>query len=128
MKPFRERIKKLNLDPFPTRLYIVASTDPQKSRIKRSNILGHYDWAPDTVALHSTDGPISYIFIENGADIGDITHEIYHVVHRLMEYIGAKHENEVMAYFMGYLVREAALHVYATPTRAKKKGKHVKSK
>lgn len=125
MKPFKERIKKLDLVPFPYEVQIIVSTDPQKSRIKRSNILGHYTWDPETTALHSSVDGRSYVFFKEGADIGVIAHEMYHVLHRLMEFVGAKHENEIMAYFMGHLVRETAIFTYSPGWKSKRKAKDV---
>ena len=63
-------------------------------------------------ALHSAVPGHSFIFIKYHACIGMITHEIFHFVWQLMSYIGANHENEVMAYYVGYYTKEVARFCY----------------
>jgi accessory gene regulator protein AgrB len=41
-----------------------------------------------------------------------IAHEVFHVVWRIMAHIGATHENEVMAYHVGYLVHAITENLY----------------
>lgn len=47
----------------------------------------------------------SHIILPYGAEIGTIVHEVYHFCWRLMETIDALHENEIIAYHMGYTVQ-----------------------
>lgn len=47
----------------------------------------------------------SHIILPHDAEIGVIVHEVYHFVWWLMEVIGALHDNEIIAYHMGYTVQ-----------------------
>jgi len=46
----------------------------------------------------------SYIVLKYDATINHITHETYHAVSTMFRWISAKHEEEITAYFLGYLV------------------------
>lgn len=108
----REHCHKLLVEPFNYQVNIVLTDDVIESRVKRNRALGTTATREDltgTIALHSASktAGVSYIFLPFKADIGYITHECSHCVWRIMEFIGAEHENEVMAYMLAYLVRKA---------------------
>jgi len=58
------------------------------------------------LAVHDTDAPFSFIFLPHNASVGDIAHESWHAVRRMMEYVGAELDNEAVAYHLGYMVQE----------------------
>lgn len=107
----KEKLHKLDIAPFNYEVNIVLTENIADSRIKRNRTLGSVskDDLTGTVALHCAvhDKPISYIFLPFESDIGYVAHECFHCVWRIMKFIGAEHENEVMAYTLGYLVRQA---------------------
>ena len=93
------------------------------------------DITESTRAMHVPfkDRGIAYIYIPFDVGLGTIAHESYHAISRMMEYFEIKHEEENMAYHMGFLVlevyerqrlgREAMRRYYANHPRRKDKGK-----
>lgn len=63
------------------------------------------DGSVDAACYHTKKG-WSYLFLNPKADEGTIVHEAWHVIFEIMDYVGAKIENEVVAYHLGYLVNE----------------------
>lgn len=63
--------------------------------------------------IYSQDDCRSHIVLTDNPSIKTIAHEVFHVVWRLMEHVGAKHENEVMAYHQGYLTERISKWVLA---------------
>lgn len=55
------------------------------------------------------DASRSHIILPYGVGICTIVHEVSHFVWKLMAFIGADHENEIMAYHMGYTVERICL-------------------
>jgi hypothetical protein len=60
---------------------------------------------------HPGEG-LSWILLRHDPKISTIVHETFHVVWRIMEHIGAKFENEVMAYHLGYIVEKITDNLY----------------
>jgi hypothetical protein len=58
----------------------------------------------EAITVHVADDPCSYIFLPHNAAVGTIAHEAWHVVRRMLEYVGADLENENVAYHLGFLV------------------------
>lgn len=52
----------------------------------------------------TSDYGYATIHLRPNSPIGDIAHESYHAISGLMRWLGAKHEDEVIAYHLGYLV------------------------
>ena len=59
----------------------------------------------DAFCFHTNKGQ-SYIFLPHDAPEGTVAHEAWHIVHMVLDYVGAKDENEVVAYHLGYLVNK----------------------
>jgi hypothetical protein len=57
------------------------------------------------LAIHPKNQPRSFIFFKGNPNPGTIVHESWHVVRRMLEYYGIELDNEVVAYHLGYLVR-----------------------
>lgn len=112
----KERVKKFTITPFPYELTVVVSNDIFQSRKKRDRTLGATGVAEDdgTAAFVSTHESWSYawMFLPEGCDIGNIVHEVNHVIHYLEKFIVADFDKEVNAYFNGYYSREVAKFVY----------------
>jgi hypothetical protein len=109
----KEYKKIITLGPFPYEIYVILTEDINNSRSGRSHFLGDWDSTEDTIGIHSgmEEAARSYIFLGYEPDISSVVHEAYHAVWRVMEYLGAHHENEVMAYILGHIVREIVKHV-----------------
>ena len=103
-----ERFRTVPILPLNYLVRVILTNNVTISRVGRSHILG--DWYADgsTAAIHCgvPDASISYIFLPFKADVGYVAHEVSHCLWRLMNFIGAEHENEIMAYHQGYLVRK----------------------
>lgn len=54
----------------------------------------------------------SWILYKHDPNIDTIVHEVFHVVWRIMKYIGADFENEVMAYHVGYIVKRITSNLF----------------
>ena len=56
------------------------------------------------VAVHVRDDCFSFMFFRPNPSVDEVTHECWHVILRIMEHLGAKLDNEIIAYHLGYLV------------------------
>lgn len=57
-------------------------------------------------SVHVENEPVSFIFLPYNTSVGDIAHESWHVVHRMMRYVGVSPDSETVAYHLGYLVNQ----------------------
>lgn len=89
-------------------VYIIATNDIARAAL-RFKQTKNTDIGTDTQAIcvHEVDNGITYMFLPFTSDAGDVAHECWHVVKRMLEYVGAELENEVVAYHLGFLVRQA---------------------
>ena len=70
------------------------------SEIDEIDLSGHDGFA----AVH---GRTAVIWLDETSDIGIITHEAYHAVHRIMKYIGLENKGEEWsAHLMGYVCKQ----------------------
>src|SRR5277367_3651673 len=56
----------------------------------------------DAICIHVKGDSRSFVFIQFGCTPGTVAHESWHVVRRMMEYMGVELDNEVVAYHLGY--------------------------
>lgn len=102
----KERQRRIAIKgPIPYYVYVIQSEDVCASRTKRNHLLGYLEPLGCAAALHTgmKDEPASYIFLDLDPEPNEIVHEVVHCVWRIMELIGARHEEEIMAYFIGYI-------------------------
>lgn len=64
------------------------------------------------------------IHLKPNAAIGTIAHEAYHAVVGMMKFVGATHENEVIAYHLGYIVDKIAEFNLKVAPRFERNKKH----
>jgi hypothetical protein len=57
-------------------------------------------------AVHVDGEALSFIFLPFNASPGTIAHESWHVIRRMVSYIGAELDNEMVAYHLGYITNE----------------------
>lgn len=113
---FIEKVKKFPFPLFHYDLTVIVTSSVQNSRSKLNDVLGYYEPDPHHGAMHCFCGGESYLILPIAADIGTIAHEVSHFVWRVMAWIGAEHNNEVMAYMQGHYTDHVAQFVYeATP-------------
>ena len=87
------------------RVYIVMTDDLQKSydgRIFEERDLSNSDALSVGLREHAN----SVIFLKRGCSAGDVAHESWHTVRRILLLIGAELEDEIVAYLLDYLVNE----------------------
>lgn len=104
-KPYFEYKKRFIIKPFPYTVFLVISSDVMESRNKYKKQLGEYNGVT-AEGLHVCfeNLPVSYIFLKYDTDIEVVVHEAFHCIWQIMDYVGAKLEEEVTAYHLGALV------------------------
>lgn len=123
---FRERKKSIDLQPFPYNLHLIISNDIVKSetsyRRKNGDLCSKTvaDGGTGAVTLTSPDLRSLTIIMPYRCDIGYIAHEVCHVVNKMFQFVGAKYESEVWAYYQGWLTREAAKFNYSETEKYEK--------
>ncbi len=87
---------------------IVYTDDIVRSREELDHVIGAADrkFIDDCDGLHSfhEDKSTGFIFFTPDTSIGVIAHECYHAISRMLRWIGAKKEEEVVAYHLSYLL------------------------
>ena len=107
MENLKEYTKHLIVKVLNHEVYIVVTGDVKESRIRRTRLLGDVDLHPHVRALFSSNGcGVSFIFLPLDCENYVRCHEAYHCVNEIMRFIGANHENEVVAYTLSYLIDE----------------------
>lgn len=123
---FRERQKVIDLRPFPYDLRLIVSNDIVQSeknfRRKHGDLCSKVtaDDGTGAVTLTAVNLRSLTVVMPYQCDIGYIAHEICHVVNKLFQFVGAKYEAEVWAYYQGWLTREAARFVYTETAKYEK--------
>lgn len=114
----KDKIKTISLRPFPYEVKIVVTKNiPAYEKSVRAK---NNDSTP-SIADKNTGGLTMtahnlralHLILPPGASINAITHETTHVVRKLLQFVGAKFESEIVAYYTGWLVEEVAKFVYA---------------
>jgi hypothetical protein len=114
-KTYSEHRKRIIIKPFPYTVYLIASNNVMESRNRYNKRLGPYNGVPaDGLHVCIDNVPASWLFMDYQAPIGVVTHEVLHVLWRLFDYIGAKLEEEIMAYHIGNLTEEVCLFLHKT--------------
>lgn len=108
----REFYKIIELPAFRYHITVIVSESVAKSRIARNNVLGVYGGGEDTdnnpAGMHSgvKGKNRSFLFFRFNPTVGELSHECFHCIWRMMNWIGAELENEVVAYHLTYLTDE----------------------
>jgi hypothetical protein len=104
--------KRLKKEVIPNPIFhydiIVVVTDDYNAAVKKLELeLSHEGYGEETKAVHIfiPDNGESYLLFHKNADAGTVVHEVWHAVRRMLEYIGAGLDNEVVAYMLGYYTR-----------------------
>ena len=61
-------------------------------------------WIDAAVTIQVKDRNISYVFLHPHANVNTIAHESWHVICRMLDYMGCERDDENEAYHLGYLV------------------------
>ena len=86
-------------------VHIELSSDPEKALSKYPETK-NAEWGAETdgIAIHCKDEGRSFVFLKHNASAGNVAHESWHVVRRMMNWLGVDLDNEAVAYHLGYLV------------------------
>ena len=105
MNKFWEDVNKIEFKIFNYTLWVCYTNDIVEARKGQNNCLGPCKEDKNIDGLHSynkhTPGQ-SAIFFTPDSSIGVIAHEIFHALWAMFKYIGAKLENEVVAYHLSF--------------------------
>lgn len=118
MRKLKERIKRVDIDPFNYTVIIVLTNDLHASAHNRGLHFG-----PGVAAFHlgADEGMLaSQIVLPPHADMAIVAHECFHCVWHIMHSIGAQMEEEVMAYTLMFLMSEVRTFMETKPKRRKK--------
>jgi hypothetical protein len=63
------------------------------------------DDATEGFTVRMPNQSYTIIVLKINAPIEHMTHEVYHAISNMFDWIGAKHEEEIFAYFTGYINR-----------------------
>lgn len=91
---------------------VIAFTDDFKAFAKKKKWEKFYEQIKNdgrNVSGYHCSNPedgVAWILLRHDPKIETIVHETFHTVWRMMKFIGAEFENEVMAYHNGYIVRK----------------------
>lgn len=90
-------------------VHVEFSSNPQKALLKYPETK-NVEYGKDTqgIAIHCKDESRSFIFLPFHVSAGTIAHEAWHVIRRMMDYLGIELDNEAVAYHLGYLVNKIA--------------------
>lgn len=96
----------IDFEIFGYRLFVIYTDNLQKTRISLNNKVG----APNKEISSTVDGlhccndleSDAFVLFTPHSSIGTIAHEVSHAIWRMFKYYGAKFENELFAYHLGY--------------------------
>lgn len=111
----KETVKKIYLPVFTYTINVIVTSDIELSRNSRDKEIGHsYKTDGKLYGLHSwnVNKPCCYLFFYHKATLNEITHECYHAISRMFNWIGAEKEEELFAYHLGYLTENVCKIIY----------------
>ena len=82
--------KKFQIPIYNVAIWLIISEEIEKEREKMNDVFGPIDLNLEYIALCSYNGPYFGIFIKPDSSIGTISHEIFHLTHRILDW---KHAN-----------------------------------
>lgn len=103
---YREITKKIPVKVFPYMLHVVITTDVLEAIQLREDMFGEIKTPKGMAAFHLSAPGNSFIFLRHDASEAVIAHEAFHFVWSLCEHIGAKHEEEIMAYLLWFAIEQ----------------------
>ena len=105
----KSRVKILEFPVFSHYIvHVEVTSDIEKSMKKyhttKEIVEDDFDNRADGITVSVEDDGISYIFLKHNSSVNTIAHESWHVVHRMMSFMGVGMESETIAYHLGYMV------------------------
>lgn len=113
-----ERSKWIRIDPFEYGLLVVLTNDIegsiQKHRKKFPEFASISSENAAAIHIYHPEESFSMIILEFEPMIHHVIHEAFHLVWRVFEWSGAHHENEIMAYMLGFVTNQILLFAQKT--------------
>lgn len=81
----------------------VVKDIPEATRRYKIRGCNHLDHDADAVTI-KRDSNMTMIFFKHRPALGTIAHEAYHAICQMLEWAGAKQDEETVAYHLGYTV------------------------
>ena len=102
--------------PFPTfqyKIYVIFTdslTASADNLVKQGKLKSPHgiDDTTDGFHVRMPNQSYSFIVLKHESSVNPIVHETYHSISTMMDWIGAKREEEIMSYFLGYTVQVIA--------------------
>jgi hypothetical protein len=106
----KERRSKISLPLYGYQIFVIFTDSLKASadKLARENeIVKNHEIDDACVGFHirAPNQSYSFIVLPFRAPIKTIVHEVYHCLCSLMIWIEAKHEEEVVAYHLGYITQ-----------------------
>lgn len=109
----KDKIRTIRLQPFPYEVKFVMSHNLKETerrlRKKHGDVCSKLtaNGRTGAMTLHDRNLPTMYVLMPYWCDVGFIAHEVWHIVRAMLTYVGAGLDNEVVAYYIGWLSKEA---------------------
>ena len=102
--------------PFPAfqyKIYVIFTdslTASADNLVKQGKLKSPHgiDDTTDGFHVRMPNQSYSFIVLKHESSVNHIVHETYHSISTMMDWIGAKREEEIMSYFLGYTVQVIA--------------------
>ena len=99
--------------PFPAfqyKIYVIFTdslTASADNLVKQGKLKSPHgiDDTTDGFHVRMSNQSYSFIVLKHESSANHIVHEVYHSISTMMDWINAKHEEEIMSYFLGYTVQ-----------------------
>lgn len=102
----KRRIKVIDFPVFASYVVHIEVTSDLRRSMSRYPQTEMIDVDDDThaMAVHEAHNGMSFMFLPYNSTPGTIAHESWHIILRMMDYLGVENDSETMAYHLGYLV------------------------
>ena len=121
MAMFKEATRTISLPHFHYEVRVILTDNMQQSVWNRDLDFDVSRWAAGHLSYE--DESHSFVFLPLQPTMEEISHEVLHALWKIMRWIGAEFEEEVMAYHQGYLSGEIFTMAYGQfpPKRSRKR-------
>lgn len=72
------------------------------------------------ITVHKVEENFSFIFLQYKSSVGDIAHECWHAVNRMLKSLGVELDSETVAYHLGYLVNRTCKLIHESRVKNRK--------
>jgi hypothetical protein len=103
----KEKEFTVEFDAFPYAVRVVITNDVNRSRQKRSHIIGRKfdDFKGDALCSVVDNRGLSYVFLPFRCPFPITTHECVHAIYNLYDWVGIQEDDsEVFAYLLEHLL------------------------